>query len=62
MDAMTDRHQFEYETVHDGSGRSEEMPSELDERHRQEWTRFDRQWPEQAPAPMTPAGPKPPGL
>ncbi len=63
MDAMTNRQGQEYETVHDGSWRSEEMPSDLDERHRQEWGLFERQWPEQAPAAAaTPAEPKPPGL
>lgn len=63
MDAMTEQHQAEYEDVHNGSGLSEEFPSDLDARHREEWDWFERQWPEQAPAtPVTPAGPKPPAL
>ena len=58
LDALTNRHQDEYEDVHNGSGRSEEFPSDLDARHAEEQQRFESQWPAQ-PAP---AGPKPPGL
>ena len=38
---MDIRHQNEYETVHNGSGRSEEMPSQLDYRHARERSSFD---------------------
>ena len=64
MDAMADRHQAEYDDVHDGSGRSEEFPSDLDARQAEERQRFERQWPvQQTPASPAPAvaSPKPPG-
>ena len=52
--ALIDRHQWEYETVHNGSGLSEEFPSELDARHAREWEDFERRYPQPArrdPAP-----------
>lgn len=42
-EAMTDRHQYEYEAVHDGSSRSEEMPSQLEGRHAREYAWLEAQ-------------------
>jgi hypothetical protein len=40
---LYERHDYEYEMVHNGSGRSEEMPSQLSARHNQEWKEFEKQ-------------------
>jgi phage/plasmid primase-like uncharacterized protein/antirestriction protein ArdC len=42
---LIERHFDEFETVHDGSGRSEEMPSQLSDRHRDEWKALDAKYP-----------------
>ena len=36
LDEMEERHFTEYEDVHNGSGRSEEFPSDLRKRHQRE--------------------------
>jgi hypothetical protein len=41
MNKMRERHSDEYDAVHDGSGRSEEMPSQLEARQRREYTRME---------------------
>jgi hypothetical protein len=33
---LLDRHFYEYEEVHNGSGRSDEMPSQMEARHNRE--------------------------
>ena len=63
LDVLNERQWQEHDEVHDGSGRSEEFPSDLRARHAEEWHQFERKWPELAPtAPAAAAGPKPPGL
>lgn len=42
-ETMEQRHQDEYEMVHDGSGRSEELPSELEARHDREYKALERE-------------------
>jgi hypothetical protein len=64
-EAMTRRHAREFETVHNGSGRSEEMPSDLDLRHRLEWDALEQerrtlsvmQWLKQYPYSRVETGP-----
>ena len=59
-DALTEQHDHEYQIVHNGSGLSEEMPSDLAARHRAAWDRFESYWPESAPAAAAvPAPPSP---
>lgn len=55
---LLNRHADEYEDVHNGSGRSEEFPSDLDARHQAEWEQFERDYPEQLAPQSTPAAPK----
>lgn len=61
---MIQRHQAEYEDVHNGSGRSEEMPSDLDSRHREEWRAFEDAWPDPEATPASASLPasKPPSF
>lgn len=43
--AIMDRHQREYENVQNGSGLSEEFPSDLEARHKREWEEFEQRYP-----------------
>jgi hypothetical protein len=56
---LLDRHADEYEDVHNGSGRSEEMPSDLEARHQAEWEAFERAYPQPAQPFPKKHGPQP---
>jgi hypothetical protein len=43
---MIERHAYEYEEVHNGSGRSEELPSQLERRHAKEWAELQAERPQ----------------
>ena len=56
---LLQRHADEYEDVHNGSGRSEEFPSDLEARHAAEWAAFERDYTEPAQPVPKRQGPQP---